>query len=288
MFVIAFTTIFVTNCKNNEKIINSEKFCDTIHKILNQGVIMKQLKFIGSAFAVAVAMTLTACGGGGSDNGGNVGNNPQPPVTSTPTTLTDAQVLTDLKITNIDELPGGNGRAPGTWRWATTPDQPLLVYIPVPSNTVEQDLANKVNVAISTYNSKLGAYVTLQAVNTMPTTTTNFIQIGYNSSWIPPGSTDYNSYCSNVSDVYGAGSTMNPTVRNTIENPIYVNLGNNHCAVTQDIVNHEFGHALGMGVHFDVFGNTKSPDNFWDVLATLYGNPIATTSDKIVIKRAAK
>jgi len=34
-------------------------------------------------------------------------------------------------------------------------------------------------------------------------------------------------------------------------------------------VNHEFGHALGFNLHFDVSGNAKSPDNFWNVQATL-------------------
>lgn len=250
---------------------------------------MKQIKFIGSAFAVAMAMTLAACGGGGGDDGGQVGNNPQPPVVSVPTTLTDAQVIAAVKVANSEWLVGGNGRAPGTWRWANTPEQPLLVYLPTPGNTVEQDLANKVNVAVNTFNSKVGAYINMQIVNTMPVTTPNFIQIGYNSSWVPPGGgASYDAYCSNVSDVYGAGSTMNPTPRNTIENPIYINLGNNKCNVTQEIVTHEFAHALGLGVHFDVFGNTKSPDNFWDVIATLYGNPVATTNENLVVKRAVK
>jgi hypothetical protein len=37
-------------------------------------------------------------------------------------------------------------------------------------------------------------------------------------------------------------------------NPVFVNLGNGHCDVTQDMVTHEFGHALGLANHFKGFG----------------------------------
>ena len=89
---------------------------------------------------------------------------------------------------------------------------------------------------------------------------------------MPPrklGSTDYNSYCASVSDVAGAETLINPNIPNSIRSAVFINQGNIHCTVTRDIVNHEFGHALGFNVHFDVSGNAKSPDNFWDVQATL-------------------
>ncbi len=57
----------------------------------------------------------------------------------------------------------------------------------------------------------------------------------------------------------------------------WINLGNGRGAVTQDIVTHEFGHALGLGNHFDGFGSGASISRaFWDVLATLYANPVRT------------
>lgn len=245
---------------------------------------------VAGIFAVA----LSACGGGGGggDDGGNgnAGTSPTPP-TSQANVITDAQIIAAIKATNSNwEGSNGylsNGRPPGIWRWPNTPGQHILVYIPAASNSVEQDLARKVNAAINTYNSKLSAYFFLEPVNVLPTSG-NVIQVGYNNSWIPPGSSDYNSYCANVSNVAGFGSLINPDSKNNITNPVYVNLGNNHCDVTQEIVNHEFGHALGFNVHFDVFGNTKSPDNFWDVLATLYGNPQSTLAENLVVKRAAK
>lgn len=238
------------------------------------------------------ALALSACGGGGDGEGGNgnAGTSP-PPAIGQGNTLTDAQIIAAIKATNSNwEGANGhlsNGRPPGTWRWPNTPGQHIFVYIPAASNSVEQELARKVNAAITTYNSKLRAYLVLEAVNVIPAAG-NVIQVGYNNSWVPPGSTDYNSYCANVSNVAGFGSMINPDSNNNITNPVYINLGNNRCDVTQEIVNHEFAHALGFNVHFDVFGNTRSPDNFWDVLATLYGNPQSTVAENLVVKRAAK
>lgn len=247
----------------------------------------KSPKIVGSIFALA----LSACGGGGDSGSSNVGANPIPAGVQAGV-LNDAQIIADIKATNsnYDMAPDGrlsNGRSPGIWRWPNTPSQHIFVYIPSASNSVEQGLAKKVNAAINIYNSKLSAYFVLEPVSVLPVSG-NVIQVGYNNSWVPPGSTDYNSYCANVSNVAGSGSLITPDSKNNITNPVYVNLGNNHCDVTQDIVNHEFGHALGFNVHFDVFGNTKSPDNFWDVLATLYGNPQSTTAENLVVKRAAK
>lgn len=245
-----------------------------------------------ASITLSVTALLSACGGGGGGDGAE--NTPSQPVAQAPSaSLTDAQIIADIKLTNTnydtgpDGLPVSNQRPMGTWRWPSTPDQHILVYIPRPNGPVEEDLANKVSAAIKTYNAKLSAYFILEAVNVLPATG-NVIQVGYNNSWVPPGSTDYNSYCANVSNVAGFGSLINPDRQNKIQNPVFMNLGNHHCNVTQDIVNHEFGHALGFAVHFDVFGNTKSPDNFWDVLATLYGNPPSTLADNLVIKRAEK
>jgi hypothetical protein len=69
-------------------------------------------------------------------------------------------------------------------------------------------------------------------------------------------------------------------------NPVFVNLGNGHCDVTQDMVTHEFGHALGLANHFKGFGtgDAISPA-FWDVLATLYGNPQSTTAQNLIVRR---
>jgi len=64
---------------------------------------------------------------------------------------------------------------------------------------------------------------------------------------------------------------------------------NGRCNVTQEIVTHEFGHALGLANHFDGFGtNDTSSTAFWDVLATLYSNPQSTVTANLKVKHAAK
>ena len=52
---------------------------------------------------------------------------------------------------------------------------------------------------------------------------------------------------------------------------------------------HEFGHALGLAYHFDGFGGDGPAiaSTFWDVLATLYGNPQSTVSSNLTVRRAA-
>ena len=235
------------------------------------------VKILGSS--LALSLLLSACGGGGGDDGG--GGSPSEPVS---TVLTDAQVVAYVKSSNIDYVPNGNGRPAGTWRWSNTPSQPVVVYIPTPTNATEQDYAAKVNTAISTYNTKLSSYLVLEATSTLPTTG-NYIQVSYGTAWIPPGGTDYNSYCANISSVIASSSSVVPNNQNNIVSPVYLNLGNGKCNLTQDIATHEFAHALGLGYHFYVFGSNKA-DNFWDVLATLYGNPVSTTAENLLVRRA--
>lgn len=224
---------------------------------------------------------LTACGGGGggSDNGSNQSNN---------VTATDSEVVAYLKSSNIDFLPFN--RTPGTWRWPSTPAQHVLVYIPTPTtgNATEQDYATKTQNAVTQINSKLTGLIIIEAVSTMPSSG-QYIQVSYGTSYVPAGITSYSNYCANVSMGPNIGNVIQPSISNGINaNPVYLNLGNGHCDVTQDIVTHEFAHALGLADHFAGFGYGPSISTaFWDVLATLYGNPQATIASNIIVKRAA-
>lgn len=228
----------------------------------------KPLALLVMGFFVA---TLTACGGGGSDN----------------VTATDSEVVAYLKSSNIDFLPVN--RAPGTWRWPSTPAQHVLVYIPTPTtgNATEQDYAAKSQNTVRQINSKLTGLVIIEAVSTMPSSG-QYIQVSYGTSYVPAGSTNYSGYCANVSTGPNIGNVIQPDSSNGINaNPVYLNLGNGHCDVTQDIVTHEFAHALGLANHFNGFGNGPAISTaFWDVLATLYGNPQATIATNIIVKRA--
>jgi hypothetical protein len=235
-----------------------------------------------------LAIALAACGGGGSDssNGGSGS-----PAASVDVPAPDAQIVSYLKASNIDFARAANGRPDGTWRWPNTPDRHVPVYLPpaAAGNATESDYASKVAVGVNILNTKLSGLLTLDLTSTRPASG-NFIQVSYLTSYVPSGSTDYASYCANVSTAPNIGSVIVPDAANNIvTSPVYINLGNGHCNVTQDIVTHEFGHALGLAIHFASFGD--APVNSWnnayfDVLATLYGNPKSTPAANLVVKRA--
>lgn len=224
-----------------------------------------------------VATALSACGGGSGDESAPNGS----------VTATDAEVVAYVKSSNIDFLPAN--RPLGVWRWSSTPAQHVLVYVPAPGsgNAVEQDYSTKAQNSIAKMNAKLTGLLVLEAVSTVPSTG-NYIQVSYGTSYVPPGSTNYAGYCANVATGPSVGSVIQPNSVNGVgSNPVYVNLGNGHCDVTQDIVTHEFGHALGLTNHFNGFGTGDSISTaFWDVLATLYGNPQSTQASGLVVKRA--
>ncbi len=230
---------------------------------------------------MVLTAVLAACGGGGSNEGSNGASNQ-------PTTATDTEVLAYLKSSNIDFLP--TNRPAGTWRWSATPAQHVSVYIATPTsgNSTEQDYATKTQNAITQINTKLSGLLVLDAVAAIPASG-NFISVSYGTSYVPPGSTDYQGYCANVATGPNIGNVIQPNGQNDIgSSPVYLNLGNGHCNVTQAIVAHEFGHALGLASHFNGFGiGDATSTAFWDVLATLYGNPPSTTASNLVVNRAA-
>jgi hypothetical protein len=128
----------------------------------------------------------------------------------------------------------------------------------------------------------------LEAINAIQASG-NYIWVSYSTSYVPPGSTNYQSYCANVATGPSIGNVILPDNQNGIgSSPVYVNLGNGHCDVPQDIVTHEFGHALGLANHFNGFGIGDSISTaYWDVLATLYGNPQSTNAQNLIVRRAA-
>lgn len=250
---------------------------------------MKKTKTI--AGLIAVSCLVVACGGG-SDNSSPTGSpstGPQP--SAGLTSPSDAQVVSLVQATNIDFVPGANGRPAGTWRWSDTPGRHITVYIPTPAagDATAQDYAAKVSSSVALINTKLAGLLVLDTTNTLPASG-KFIQVSYGTSYVLPGSTDYAAYCANVATGPSTGSMIMPDNQNGIfSNTVFINLGNGRCNVTQEIVTHEFGHALGLANHFDGFGtNDTSSTAFWDVLATLYSNPQSTLAPNLVVKRAPK
>lgn len=269
-----------------------------------------------STLSITLFLALTACGGGGGStatSGSVVASAPvtTPVGTTTPApapvvvppavpsvpevkpvtyTTTDAQVIANVKSSNIDYNPGFYGRAEGTWRWHDVSTPHVAVYIPAPGTAEEQSYADKVKSSIALINLKLNGALVLEATS-LPVGA-NHIQISYNTSYVPAGFTDYASgnYCANVSTGPYSGNQIVPDWQNGIASaPVYVNLGNGKCDVTQDIIVHEFGHALGLTNHFNGFGiGPAISEEYWDTLATLYGNPQSTTATNLVVKRAFK
>ena len=86
--------------------------------------------------------------------------------------------------------------------------------------------------------------------------------------------------CGNVSA--GPHSTAYPPgflkLTGEISAQFFINVGSPHndgCKPSRDIAIHEIGHALGLGDHFQGFGEGPIiSDLFWCVLETLYANPI--------------
>jgi hypothetical protein len=219
--------------------------------------------------AIACAVLLTACGGGNND-----------------VKASDTEVVGDLKASNIDAWSGA-----GTNRWvgAAGAVPQISVYIPAPADSTQSDLAGKARTTIAEMNRKLAGELVLTEVSSAPATG-GYVRVSYLTAFVPSGSTDYASFCSNVSTGPSASNPVSPSSPSGERNltVAWVNLGNGHCDVSQDIVSHEFGHALGLSNHFQGFGYGPAVSAaYWDVLATLYGNPVLTTAAKLVVRRAA-
>lgn len=233
--------------------------------------------------------TLVACGGGGGGVGGG-GDGGKGDDSDDNVTATDAQVLALVTSSNIQAPAATAIGLTGTWRWLNTPAQHITVYVPAPAagNATEQDYAAKTQTSIGIINQKLAGLAVLDQVSSIPASG-NYIRVSYGTAYVPPGSTAYQNYCANVATGPNVGDVISPDTSGGIAtNPVYINLGNGNCDVTQDIVTHEFGHAMGVRNHFYGFGDGPSISSaFWDVLATLYANPPLTASGNLVVRRAA-
>jgi hypothetical protein len=163
------------------------------------------------------------------------------------------------------------------------------VYLPAAPTPTEQFVYSGVQDAVAKINTKLAAYLALNVVNTPPANGA-YIQVSYNTAYVPPGSSDYATYCANVSTAPNVGTPISPSASNGIaEQVVYINLGNGHCQATPEVIAHEFGHALGLDRHNLAFGlgNGAYTPVFWDMLATLYGNPASSGEAALHIYTAA-
>ena len=107
------------------------------------------------------------------------------------------------------------------------------------------------------------------------------------TSYLPAGANPQ-SYCANVSDAPNSGGwPANSLVApGELSARLYVNLDNPQCIASADIVIHEIGHSMGLGSHFQGFGNPDAiSQDFYTVLATLYANPIGTPRASMTVKQ---
>ena len=224
-----------------------------------------------------MALSLSLCACGGQDGPGD-------------SRVSDADIVSDIQSSNIAAWSGGTR---GTNRWVGTASETavpdIAVYIPAPADATETALAADARATVVEYNRRLAGKVMLAEVPSPPASG-GYIRVSYLTSYVPAGSTDYQSYCSNVATGPSLPNVIDPSPADGSRNAAvaWVNLGNGHCDVSQDIVHHEFGHALGLANHFYGFGNPDPISRaFWDVLATLYGNPVRTPATQLVVHRAA-
>mgnify|MGYP001244667113 CR=1 FL=1 len=223
---------------------------------------------------LAVLLSLSACGGGGDSGSGDV-------------TATDAEVKADVVSSNITPY-GLSGTARWTGSAGAVPT--VNVYIPTPTTDLETGFKTKVQSAITSINRKLNGYLTLTVVDTEPSSTTDYIRVSFQTAYVPANdpSPNYEAYCANVSTGANLQDEIDADSNGSLNQVVWVNLGNRHCTLSQDEVTHEMGHALGLAVHFNGFTDTVGTSSaFWDVLTTLYGNPVLTTESNLVVRRAA-
>ncbi len=241
-----------------------------------------------SAMSLVAAIAI-GCGGGG--GGGAVSS------------LSDAEVRAAISSVTIAYDDVYNGNAPLIRRYAADPVSGMVnirVSLPLATNAVESDYRQKFLNSVIFYNQLLSGYLNLDVTSASLTldnvNNQGYWQVSYNTAYVPAGSTDYQSYCANVSDAANSGSSSWSNILTAAwtyaDNPLnrhvsWVNLGNGNCTLSQEIVTHEVAHALGLNRgHFSGFGiGSPTSSNLWTVLLTLYKNPMLTPVSQAVIYR---
>ena len=67
---------------------------------------------------------------------------------------------------------------------------------------------------------------------------------------------------------------------------LYVHISSSKCTASQEVAVHEFGHALGMGPHFEGFGIGPAINgNFWNVLLNIFNNNVGEEQDLLTINK---
>ena len=222
---------------------------------------LNSLKSIVRLVVLALApLAMVACGGGG-----GAGSDDSAGATRS------ALQATNLAGTGF---PWG-GAAPGLLkRW----------NLPIPVKTNEEARAVA---AMDEIERRLGITVfDRTSIATLPDAQiARGIVVRVGTAFLPAGGNPA-SYCANVAAAPGVDSWTSPaaTPGGVMSYRLYVNLDNPQCRADSSIVIHEFGHALGMGEHYEGFGQGSAiSDLFWRVLRTIYANPPGTPANVILV-----
>jgi hypothetical protein len=204
---------------------------------------------------------LMACGGGGAGSDDSV-----------------ESVRAALTVTNLaaNGFPW-NGAAPGLLkRWE----------LPIPVKTNGDSRANDAMDAIERELGP-GVFDRTSIASTPDNLITKGIVVSVGTAFLPSGATNPANYCANVAAAPRASGWASPaaTAGGVMSYRLYVNLDNPFCKADISIAIHEFGHALGMGVHYEGFGYGPAISNLsWRVLRTMYANAPGTPAASIVVK----
>lgn len=229
---------------------------------------MKPLK---AMVLTACAVLLAACNAGGEGHGAAVVQGP-------------AGILANIETSNLDsdQFPWSSIADGRLKRWHYEADG----LIPV--NTHGNALAEA---AIDEIESRLGLVIfDRDSIALIPDEDiTRGLIVSEGTALGPYGMVDENT-CGMVSG--GVGTTAYPAdflnEQGNINTVLWVHLSSPACAASLAVAIHEFGHALGMGEHFEGFGYGDAIDaNFWNVLYNIYNNNVGATRDELVITQVA-
>lgn len=216
-------------------------------------------------FAVLTTVLLAACGGDDSSGGSSVGG---------PEVITNNLIVSNLSDVGFPWTRTAPGKLK---RWDYS-----VSKIPVKLNG-----STKAAKALDSIESVLGLTI-FDRDSISGTANSDIVRgliVSVGTALGPGGVVDSNT-CGMVSG--GIGETWYPanfySSTGEINTRLYVHLDSSKCTASAEITVHEFGHALGLGAHFEGYGYGPAADgNFWNALYNLYHNEIGATADEIEI-----